>query len=426
MNAWSWIVPIGVLAEAMLRFPDGRRPSRIWRWVSYAATAGVVAGVALPLVFGSFVAAAMSPVVRQRHGDARLGVRHRPRLQPRHGCAGSRADDCRAPYDNPIGATGAGPVLDVVGAAAGAFVGIGIAGGIVSLGLRLRRAGGVERQQVKLLFYAAAVSVGALVGANLVLPDLMERSAVGNLVWGVATASLSVAVTIALLRYRLFEIDRLISRTATYALVTAVLAGTYVAIAILPAALYGLDSDLLVAAATLASAGLFVPIRRHVQTQMDRRFDRARYDATRIAAAFGTSARDAVDPDRVVGDLIGVVETALRPASAQVWLRVGRQLVTRDASSRSSRCISGASGRTPGASTPSPRHGEDEDDQHDVAPDGQAGDIDGRLPGHLPVGDHVGTDRPAAAAEPAAVAAAAASLLIQVRDQLAALHKAAL
>lgn len=159
---------------------------------------------------------------------------------------------------------------------------------------------------------------------------------------------------------------------------------------------------------------------------MDRRFDRARYDATRIAAAFGTSARDAVDPDRVVGDLIGVVETALRPASAQVWLRVGRQLVTRDASSRSSRCISGASGRTPGASTPSPRHGEDEDDQHDVAPDGQAGDIDGRLPGHLPVGDHVGTDRPAAAAEPAAVAAAAASLLIQVRDQLAALHKAAL
>lgn len=94
-------------------------------------------------------------------------------------------------------------------------------------------------------------------GANLVLPDLMERSVVGNLVWGVATASLSVAVTIALLRYRLFEIDRLISRTATYALVTAVLAGTYVAIAILPAALYGLDSDLLVAAATLASAGLF-------------------------------------------------------------------------------------------------------------------------------------------------------------------------
>jgi len=228
-------------------------------------------------------------------------------------------------YDNPLGATGVGPVLGVVGAAAGVLVSAGIAGGVVSLGLRLRRADGVERQQVKLLFYAAAVGVGALVGANLVLPDLMEHSVVGNLVWGVATASLSLAVTIALLRYRLFDIDRLISRTATYALVTAILAVIYVAVAILPAAMYGLDSDLLVAAATLASAGVFVPVRRRVQAQMDQRFDRARYDATRIAATLGISLRHAVDPDRVINDLVGVVEAALRPSGAQVWLRANRQ-----------------------------------------------------------------------------------------------------
>lgn len=228
------------------------------------------------------------------------------------------------PYDNPMGIPSAGPALGVVGAAAGALVGAGVAGGIVSLGLRLRRADGVERQQVKLLFYAAAVSVGMLVGANIARPDLMERSVVGNLVWGAAAASLSLAVTVALLRYRLFEIDRLISRTATYALVTAVLVVVYVAVAIVPAATYGLESDLLVAAATLVSAGLFVPVRRRVQARMDQRFDRARYDATRIAAAFGTRVRDAVDPDRVVADLIGVVEAALRPAGAQVWLRATR------------------------------------------------------------------------------------------------------
>ena len=89
----------------------------------------------------------------------------------------------------------------------------------------------------------------------------------------------------------------------------------------LPAALYGLESDLLVAAATLVSATVFVPVRRRVRAQMDRRFDRERYDAARVAATFGTSLRDAVDPDRVVDELVRVVEAALRPDGTQVWLR---------------------------------------------------------------------------------------------------------
>jgi hypothetical protein len=190
-----------------------------------------------------------------------------------------------------------------------------------ALGVRLHRSDGVERQQVKLLFYAAAVGVCALVGANLVFPEAMEHAVVGNLVWGAAAAGLSLAITIALLRHRLFEIDRLISRTATYGTVTAVLALCYVTVAMLPAALYGLESDLLVAAATLVSAAVFVPVRRRVRAQMDRRFDRERYDAARVAATFGTSLRDAVDPDRVVDELVRVVEAALRPDGTQVWLR---------------------------------------------------------------------------------------------------------
>lgn len=224
-------------------------------------------------------------------------------------------------YDNPLGVRGAERLLAAVGTVAGVLVGVGVAGGVASLGVRLHRADGVERQQVKLLFYAAAVSVCALVGANLAFPELMEHSILGNLVWGAAAASLSLAITIALLRHRLFEIDRLISRTATYAAVTAVLGLVYVAVALLPAALYGLDSDLLVAAATLASAAAFVPVRRRVQAHMDRRFDRERYDAARIAATFGTSLRDAVDPDRVIGELERVVNAALRPDGAQVWVR---------------------------------------------------------------------------------------------------------
>ena len=224
-------------------------------------------------------------------------------------------------YDNPFGVAGADALLAGIGVLAGVLVGLGVVGGVVSLGVRLPRADGVERQQVKLLFYAAAVGVCALVAANLVFPGAMEHTVVGNLVWGAATSGLSLAITIALLRHRLFEIDRLISRTATYATVSAVLAGVYAVVAMLPAALYGLESDLLVAVATLASAAVFVPVRRRVRAQMDRRFDRERYDAARVAATFGTNLRDAVDPDRVVDELVRVVEAALRPDGAQVWLR---------------------------------------------------------------------------------------------------------
>ena len=224
-------------------------------------------------------------------------------------------------YGNPFGVTGADPLLAGIRVLAGVLVGLGVVGGVVSLGVRLHRSDGVERQQVKLLFYAAAVGVCALVGANLVFPEAMEHAVVGNLVWGAAAAGLSLAITIALLRHRLFEIDRLISRTATYGTVTAVLALCYVTVAMLPAALYGLESDLLVAAATLVSAAVVVPVRRRVRAQMDRRFDRERYDAARVAATFGTSLRDAVDPDRVVDELVRVVEAALRPDGTQVWLR---------------------------------------------------------------------------------------------------------
>jgi hypothetical protein len=226
-------------------------------------------------------------------------------------------------YENPFGIARAEPALDALATAAAILVGAGIVGGLVSLGLRLHRSDGLQRQQVKVLFYAATLSVGTLVGANIAFHDAMETTVVGNLVWGAAGASLSLAVTIALLRYRLFDIDRLISRTVTYALVTAVLAAVYVMVAILPATLYGLESDLLVAVATLASVGIVVPVRRRVQAAVDRRFNRARYDAARTATAFAARLRDEVDLDAVSADLLGVVHATVQPAAAQVWLRSG-------------------------------------------------------------------------------------------------------
>ena len=126
---------------------------------------------------------------------------------------------------------------------------------------------------------------------------------------------------VAILRYRLFEIDRVISRALAYAILTCVLAGVYAGLVLLATQELGLHTSVAVAAATLAAAALFSPLRRRVQRAVDRRFNRARYDADQTIAAFAARLKDAVNLDTVRADLGNVVHQALEPAHVSVWMR---------------------------------------------------------------------------------------------------------
>jgi hypothetical protein len=136
-------------------------------------------------------------------------------------------------------------------------------------------------------------------------------------------SAIAVGVGVAILKYRLYDIDRIISRTLAYTIVTALLAGLYAGLVLLATQVLDLTSQVAVAAATLAAAALFNPLRRRVQHRVDRRFNRAGYDADNTVAAFAVRLQDATDPDAVRSDLIGTVQHALEPARVSLWLAGG-------------------------------------------------------------------------------------------------------
>ncbi len=184
-----------------------------------------------------------------------------------------------------------------------------------------RRSSGERRQQLKWLMAGLAALVA---GAAIDTVPGTRTIGVACFLAGLFVFSLSVGV--AVLRYRLFDIDRIISRTLAYAIVTGLLVGVYAGIVLLATEVLQLRSTVAVAAATLAAAALFNPLRRRVQTIVDRRFNRARYDADRIIAAFAARLQDAVDLDAVRADLATSVQQALEPAHISVWIQAaGRQ-----------------------------------------------------------------------------------------------------
>jgi len=186
-----------------------------------------------------------------------------------------------------------------------------------------RRSSGERREQLKWLLAGA---VGSVVGLFLALA--LSRTygllgiALGLAAW-VGLLALPVCIGVAVLKYRLFDIDRLISRTLAYALVTGLLVGVYAGLVLLATGALRLSSSVAVAVATLAAAALFNPMRVRVQRLVDRRFNRARYDADAAVAAFAANLQDAVDLDVVRADLAGAVRAALEPASLSVWIRGG-------------------------------------------------------------------------------------------------------
>ncbi len=278
-----WTAGLVLFVVIILLFPDGRLPSAFWRWalrVFCALYLGLLAAVS--------TAAAGALAAHPVRIDAAGGL---------------------SAIDYPVGWYGAvqHSILLALLALSVAFIGRQV--------LSWRRSSGERRQQLKWLASGAAVAIVSLV-LSFMLSSASEW--VDNLIL-CATAALPVSMGVAILRYRLYEIDRIISRTLAYAIVTGLLVGVYAALA-LAAGVVGFRSQVAVAAATLAAAALFNPLRRRVQHIVDRRFNRARYDADLTVAAFAARLKDAVELDAVRADLTGVVQATLEPAHVRVWL----------------------------------------------------------------------------------------------------------
>jgi hypothetical protein len=283
-EAWGWISALGMLAFVFLLFPTGRLPSHRWRWVARTA-------VTIPVLL-------MVAVLF---------------------------------YDDPNDPTAIGPWA-LHGAAARTLARAGqaalfamfllVLAGMFSLVLRFRRSGPVQRRQLTWFLYATVVIATVLVldGVLGVLPT----GVIGAVVNAVAFGLLPVAVGVAVLRYRLYEIDRIVSRTVSYGLLTAVLIGVYLlVVALLRPLLEPLtgSSTVAVAGSTLAVAAVFNPVRRRLQAAVDRRFDRARYDAYRAVEAFAARLRNQVDLDQITDGLRETVTATVTPGRMAVWLR---------------------------------------------------------------------------------------------------------
>jgi hypothetical protein len=186
-----------------------------------------------------------------------------------------------------------------------------------------RRSSGERRQQLKWLMTGAAVLAvsQAVFQPVLSLPSLSAAAqGILNTASTITLAALPAGLAVAIMKYRLYDIDRIISRTLAYAIVTGLLVGVYAGLVLLATRVLSVTSPVAVAAATLATAALFNPVRRRVQRVVDRRFNRARYDADQTVTAFAARLKDAVDLGSVRDDLASVVHQALEPAHVSIWI----------------------------------------------------------------------------------------------------------
>jgi len=187
--------------------------------------------------------------------------------------------------------------------------------------LRYRRSTGVARQQLKWLLTGGAMSIGGLVLAMAISTSTNPVVRAVGFASFLSVVALPVGIGIGILRYRLYEIDKLISRTLSYALLTGLLVGLFAGLVLLTTRVLPFSSPVGVAASTLAAAALFSPLRGRLQRLVDHRFNRARYDAEATVAAFGSRLRDAIDPETVLGDLAAATRNSLQPAHVSVWIK---------------------------------------------------------------------------------------------------------
>jgi hypothetical protein len=289
----GFVALIGALPLVVLLFPDGKLNSRRWRWVmaAYLGIAGCFAA--------SYVAATAEVLLA---GHIRFDT-----------------DGGFAVIDSPAGRTAwLGTAFDVILPVLAAFWLVFV----IRLVLTSRHATGERWQQLKWLLSGSAIAMASGIASVLIAAFAPHApAAIEDIVdLPIGFVAFAVCVGVAILRYRLYDIDRIISRTLSYTVITVVLAGMYAGLVLLATEVLDLTSQVAVAAATLAAAALFNPLRRRVQRLVDRRFNRARYDADNTVAAFATRLQDAADPDAVRSDLIGTVHHALEPACISVWL----------------------------------------------------------------------------------------------------------
>ena len=280
----SWAPAIVLFGLAFLVYPDGGALTSRWRWVIRAYA---VLGCAW--IGGAWALAVLAAV---RH-DIRVDA------------GGNLTTGQNAPWFS---------VLSEV-----FFLGTGVAW-LAWLGYQVvawRRSAGERRQQLKWMITGAAVC--AACGIALVAWGTMPAALSAIAAFGVA--ALPTSLGIGILKFRLYDIDRIISRTLAWAIVTGTLIGVYVGLVLLATKVLALSSPVAVAGSTLVAAALFNVLRRRVQRVVDRRFNRARYDAEATVALFAARLKDTVDADSVTGDLAAVVQRALQPASLSVWLR---------------------------------------------------------------------------------------------------------
>ncbi len=288
LQANGYLIFLTLLLLLILLFPTGKVPGPRWR---------------LPMILGAGALLGAYAVVSRKPG--RLGE----------------------PFDafeNPLGVeaiSGSGGPLTALLVATGALI---LLAAVLSASLRFRRSHGVERAQFKWFALAAA-----MIGVGLIARSIANGVASGaidaiELLVGLAVAGLPIAAGVAILRYRLYEIDRIINRALVYAVLTAGLAGLYFGIVIALQQVFGgltRGNDLAIAGSTLAVAALFRPARRRIQGFVDRRFYRRRYDAQQTLEAFSARLRDEVDLDQLGADLGAVVHETMQPAHVSLWLR---------------------------------------------------------------------------------------------------------
>jgi hypothetical protein len=263
--------------------PTGSLPSPRWRWWARVAAAA-------PLLLVLLFAVDPHP------------------LAPEH-----------PTFENPLGVHVVTGLLLAVAAVDALVVLATLVAAVGSMVVRFRRARGVERQQLRWLAVGAALAAVALLVAVAGVVTSKDRVVLAAL--GTCVALLPLATGAAILRYRLYDLDRIVSRTLAYGLLTVLLGGGYAGVVLGLGQLLGRDSSLVVAMATLAVAALFQPARRRIQQAVDRRFNRRRYDAARTIAALSARLREPVDLDTLAAELLAVVDQIMQPASVSLWLR---------------------------------------------------------------------------------------------------------
>jgi hypothetical protein len=277
----SWVVLSALLGFVLLLTPTGSLPSPRWRWWAGLVAAATVVAVAV----------------------------HTEPLDPPYQ---SVAVPLRFGHGPLAGVARLADVISLLGllAAAGSVV------------LRFRRARGVERQQLRWVTVAAALA-GLAAAVSLASWAMVGPAAQPLWEWagGIYVALLPLAIGAAILRYRLYDLDRIISRTLAWAALTVLLGLSYGAVVLLGGRLLPQGSSLTVAAATLAVAAAFQPLRRRVQAVVDRRFNRRRSDAARIIAGFSDGLRRQVDLDTLTAELLAVTDQTMQPTRASLWLR---------------------------------------------------------------------------------------------------------